>query len=191
METKTKNRPNVPGTEAKKDSANATEAKTNGAVPKALPVGKPDEKKEEAKKNEQPQESKSAEIKVEQTQLAKPAEQPKPETTTAPETKAIVPALNLEATLKVVQDLHRRSIQRDNLLNRIGQLEAFEISLIESGDELESNHFQGCKLTITDDKGKQFTTNTAGLIRMVAQFIYDACVEKLGEIEANIVFPRC
>lgn len=71
------------------------------------------------------------------------------------------PALNLEATLKVVQDLHRRSIQRDNLLTRIGQLEAFEIALIEEGDELENNHFQGCKLIIVDDKSRQFATTTA------------------------------
>jgi hypothetical protein len=27
------------------------------------------------------------------------------------------------------------------------------------------------------------------LIRMVLQFIFDACHEKLAEVEANIVFP--
>lgn len=100
------------------------------------------------------------------------------------------PALNLEATLKLVDDLHRRSIQRDNLLNRIHQLEAFEITLIEEGDELESNHFQGCQLTISDDKGRKFITQTAGLIKLVAEFIHKACLEKLGEIESNIVFPQ-
>ena len=44
------------------------------------------------------------------------------------------PVPNLETTLRVVQDLHRRSIQRENLLTRIGQLEAFEIALLEEGD---------------------------------------------------------
>ncbi len=188
METKIKNRPNVPGAEAKGNSANSTEVKTNGALPKALPVAKTDEKKVEGTENVVKTEQTKVEGKPENARPAKAAEQPKTEV--KQEAKAIVPALNLEATLKVVQDLHRRSIQRDNLLNRIGQLEAFEISLIEGGDELESNHFQGCKLTITDDKGKQFTTNTAGLIRMVSQFIYDACIEKLQDIEANIVFPH-
>lgn len=100
------------------------------------------------------------------------------------------PVLNLEATLKVVDDLHRRSIQRINLLSRINQLEDFEITLIEEGDELETNHFQGCQLIISDDKGRKFVTQTAGLIKLVAEFIHTACLEKLGEIEANIVFPR-
>lgn len=183
METKIKNRPNVPGAEAKGNSANAAEVKSNGALPTAKAEGKKVEGTENVVKPEQTK----VEVKPENTQ-PRATEHPKAEA--KQEAKAIVPALNLEATLKVVQDLHRRSIQRDNLLNRIGQLEAFEISLIEGGDELESNHFQGCKLTITDDKGKQFTTNTAGLIRMVSQFIYDACIEKLQEIEANIVFPH-
>ena len=100
------------------------------------------------------------------------------------------PVLNLDATLKVVDDLHRRSIQRINLLSRINQLEDFEITLIEEGDELETNHFQGCQLIISDDKGRKFVTQTAGLIKLVAEFIHTACLEKLSEIEANIVFPR-
>lgn len=188
MEAKIKNRPNVTGTEAKGNSANAAEVKTNGAMTKALPVAKPEEKKIDEPENVAKPEQAKVDRKPESNQPEKAGEHP--QAATPQEAKAIVPALNLEATLKVVQDLHRRSIQRDNLLNRIGQLEAFEISLIEGGDELESNHFQGCKLTITDDKGKQFTTNTAGLIRMVSQFIYDACIEKLQDIESNIVFPR-
>jgi hypothetical protein len=102
----------------------------------------------------------------------------------------IKPVLNLESTLKVVNDLHRRCIQRENLLTRINQLEAFEIALIEEGDELESNHFQGCKLMIVDDKNRQFITTTSGLIKLVAEFIHNACLSKLGEIESNIVFPR-
>jgi len=100
------------------------------------------------------------------------------------------PALNLETTLKVVEDLHRRSIQRDNLLSRIRQLEAFEIAQMEESDELESNHFQGCQLIIGDDKGRKFITQTAGLIKLTAEFIRTACIQKLGEIEADIVLPR-
>ncbi|MEJ7691571.1 hypothetical protein [Daejeonella sp.] len=189
MATEIKNRPNVPGTEAKKDSAKATEVKANGAVLTPKSTSKPEEKKSETPNNatNQPEQKPAG---MASSQSEKPAEQLKTETTTSEEGKAVRPVLNLESTLKVVQDLHRRSIQRDNLLTRIGQLEAFEISLIEGSDELESNYFQGCKLTITDDKGKQFTTNTAGLIRMVSQFIYEACIEKLQDIEANIVFPN-
>jgi len=99
-------------------------------------------------------------------------------------------ALNLEQTLKSVEGLHRLSIQRITLLSRIKLLEDFEVKLIEENDELESNPYQGCKLIIKDDKGREFVTNTPNLIRMVSQFIFDACHEKLAEIEANIIFPN-
>ena len=104
--------------------------------------------------------------------------------------KPIAPVLNLEGTLKVVQELHRRSIHRINLISRIKQLEAFEITLTQEHDELEENPYQGCKLIIEDDKKRQFVTTTPGLIRLVAQFIFNACHEKRVEIEAEIVFPR-
>ncbi|WP_413671055.1 hypothetical protein ACEN9X_14650 [Mucilaginibacter sp. Mucisp86] len=99
-------------------------------------------------------------------------------------------ALNLEQTLKSVNDLHRLSIQRLALIARIKTLEDFEVQLLEENDELESNPYQGCKLIIQDDKRREFVTNTPNLIRMVAQFIFDACHEKLADIEANIVFPN-
>jgi len=99
-------------------------------------------------------------------------------------------ALNLEQTLKSVEGLHRLSIQRLTLLSRIKLLEDFEVKLIEENDELENNPYQGCKLIIKDDKGREFVTNTPNLIRMVSQFIFDACHEKLAEIEANITFPN-
>jgi len=99
-------------------------------------------------------------------------------------------ALNLEQTLKSVTDLHRLSVQRLALIARIKTLEDFEVKLQEESDELESNPFQGCKLIIEDDKRRQFVTNTPNLIRMVSQFIFDACHEKLADIEANIVFPN-
>lgn len=99
-------------------------------------------------------------------------------------------ALNLEQTLKSVTDLHRLSVQRLALIARIKTLKDFEVQLQEENDELESNPYQGCKLIIEDDKRRQFVTNTPNLIRMVSQFIFDACHEKLADIEANIVFPN-
>jgi hypothetical protein len=117
---------------------------------------------------------------------------PKAEPAKAEEVKAEPEkfALNLEQTLKSVGGLHRLSIQRTTLLSRIKLLEDFEVKLIEENDELESNPYQGCKLIIEDDKRRQFVTNTPNLIRMVSQFIFDACQEKLAEIEANIIFPN-
>ena len=106
------------------------------------------------------------------------------------EVKPVKFALNLESTLKVVDDLHRRSIQRVNPIARINQLTAFEVALAQENDELEDNPYQGCKLIIKDDKNREFITTTPGLIRLVSQFIFDACSEKLADIEANIVFPN-
>ena len=100
------------------------------------------------------------------------------------------PVLNLENRLKVVDDLHRKSTQRLNLIKRKGQLEAFEVALAQENDELEDNPYQGCKLIIRDDKNREFVTTTPGLIRLVSQFIFNACHEKLTEIEASIVFPN-
>ncbi|MEO8886654.1 MAG: hypothetical protein ABI367_11365 [Mucilaginibacter sp.] len=111
------------------------------------------------------------------------AEQPKTEITPAKT------ELSLEGKLKVVDDLHRRSIQRLNLISRRKQLEAFEVALAQENDELEDNPYQGCKLIIRDDKNREFVTTTPGLIRLVSQFIFDACTEKLAEIEAAIIFP--
>jgi len=54
---------------------------------------------------------------------------------------------------------------------------------------LEDNPYQGCRLIIEDDKKRQFITTTPGLIRLVSQLIFDACTQKLAEIEAMIVFP--
>ncbi|MEB0261784.1 hypothetical protein [Mucilaginibacter sp. 10I4] len=108
----------------------------------------------------------------------------------AAEVKPVKFALNLESTLKVVDDLHRRSIQRVNLIARINQLTAFEVALTQENDELEDNPYQGCKLIIKDDKNREFITTTPGLIRLVSQYIFDACSDKLAEIEANIVFPN-
>ena len=120
------------------------------------------------------------------------AEEPKAEPAKVEEVKAEPKkfALNLEQTLKSVEGLHRLSIQRITLLSRIKLLEDFEVKLIEENDELENNPYQGCKLIIKDDKGREFVTNTPNLIRMVSQFIFDACHEKLAEIEANIIFPN-
>ncbi|WP_158995145.1 hypothetical protein [Mucilaginibacter sp. L196] len=123
-----------------------------------------------------------------------PAKQEVKEEPKAEEPQAIAQpvklALNLEQTLKSVSDLHRLSIQRLALIARIKTLEDFEVKLVEENDELENNPYQGCKLIIKDDKGREFTTNTPNLIRMVSQFIFDACHEKLADIEANIIFPN-
>ena len=176
-EIKTENRPSLSAKEAKDEkNANpaAAEAPQAQAAPnaeaKAFPAVAADKQSANV---EQPAEGQALKP-IEPSAAAKP----------------IKPALNLEQTLKAVDSLHRRSIQRVNLLTRIKQLEAFEVALTQENDELEDNPYQGCKLIIEDDKRRTFVTTTPGLIRLVSQFIFNACHEKLAEIEAQIVFPN-
>lgn len=168
------NRPSLTGKEAKKDGnpKDSTPAETPQAAETKTAEAKADDSATMDNKSAHLDEPKKTEVKEE------------------PKAQPVKFALNLEQTLKSVGDLHRLSIQRLALIARIKTLEDFEVKLVEENDELESNPYQGCKLIIKDDKGREFITNTPNLIRMVSQFIFDACHTKLGEIEANIVFPN-
>ena len=175
MNTTQKNRPNVQGAEAKKENEKIIVPTNGNGSHHTNGKAEIESVEEKPKADETP-----VKIEIEKPEANQPKEDLKP----------FKPVLNLESTLKVVEGLHRRSLQRINLLNRIKQLETFEIAQMEDSDELEGNHFQGCQLIISDDKNRKFVTNTAGLIKLVSQFIYDACQEKLTEIEAHIVFPN-
>ncbi|MBD1395421.1 hypothetical protein [Mucilaginibacter glaciei] len=189
------NRPSLTGKEAKEDGKATdqtpaqtaqVEANNNGEVKTSSPAtvdNQPANIAPYTTGQELDGEAKAELVKVEES---------KAETSKVEEAKAEPKkfALNLEQTLKSVEGLHRLSIQRITLLSRIKLLEDFEVKLIEENDELESNPYQGCKLIIKDDKGQEFVTNTPNLIRMVSQFIFDACHEKLADIEANIIFPN-
>ncbi len=184
--TRTQNRPSLTGKETKQDGNTSDESTVQNPQ---TADGAPSEVKTDSitAMDHQPlhpanEPSTTQEVKAE-TQVA-------PAPTEAIKSEPVKFALNLEQTLKSVNDLHRLSIQRLALIARIKTLEDFEVKLQEENDELESNPFQGCKLIIQDDKRREFVTNTPNLIRMVAQFIFDACHEKLADIEANIVFPK-
>jgi len=171
---------------------NGAAAKTNGTTAKSTngngkaeaekvktDPAKPEQPKAEEPKKEEPKAEPQQPKEEAKTEVQQPKEEVKTDT----------PVLSLEAKLKAVEDLHRKSIQRLSLIGRMKQLEGFEVALLSENDELESNPYQGCKLIIQDDKKREFVTVTPGLIRMVAQFIFDACNEKLEEIESTIVFP--
>ena len=171
--TKTENRPSIPGKEKHdepvKDQKPAETAQTENVQEATVKAVSATDQTHQPANPEQPQQQ---EVKTEEEKI-----------------KYIKPVLNLEQTIKTVDDLHRKTIQRLALISRIKTLEAFEVKLIEENDELNDNPFQGCKLIIEDDKRRQFVTTTPGLIRLVTQFIFDACHEKLANIEAEIVFP--
>ncbi|MDB5158713.1 MAG: hypothetical protein JWR50_3420 [Mucilaginibacter sp.] len=199
MSTKTKDAKGVQGTTAQKGTTVKTENRPNITGKEAKEV-----KKDEPAKDQKP--AKTPQVEATQANEAKTdhfvtadnqpahAEQQQQAEAVKEEPKAeikyIKPTPNLEQTLKAVDALHRWSILRLNLLARMKQIEAFEVALLQESDELNDNPFQGCKLIIRDDKNREFITTTPGLIRLVAQFIFNACGEKLAEIEANIVFPN-
>lgn len=99
------------------------------------------------------------------------------------------PVLNLEGTLKLVEELHRRKIQRDKLLSTIGTLEAFEVAQKDDAEETDSNHYQGCELTIEDDQRRSFSTKNPYIIKKVAEYVNTLCLDKLTEIEGEIFLP--
>ncbi len=103
-------------------------------------------------------------------EIAKPqTEQPKAEPVKDEAKEEVQPkiVLNLEGTLKLVEELHRRKIQRDRLLDTIDTLEAFEVAQIDDADETDANHFQGCVLTIEDDTRRKSRLKTLSLYRQL------------------------
>lgn len=159
----------VAGNPVNKDSAKPTEAEKPAV---------------EAPKAEAP---KVEPIKVEQPK-AEPAQQATQ--ATFGKVDAPKPALNLEGTLKLVEELHRRKLQRDKLIESIELLDAFEIDLKDEDDEETGrNIYQGCKLTIVDGDNRTFTTKNATVIWTVAQMVNNLFVNKLAEIEAGITIP--
>lgn len=105
------------------------------------------------------------------------------------ELKSGRPALNLESTLKLVEELHRRMVQRGRLVYIINNLDKFEIEQKEEAEDTASNYYQGCELQITDDKRNKFSTKNPVIIKAVALFVRELCTNRLGEIEAEITLP--
>ena len=119
------------------------------------------------------------------------AEQPKAEEPkkVAEEVKPAKPVLNLESTLKLVEELHRRKVQRDKLMDTIQSLEAFEVNQKDEAEESGITNYSRCELTIADDKGKSFTTKNPVIIFHVTQYVNALCIDKLVQIEAGIIIP--
>lgn len=119
------------------------------------------------------------------------AEQPKAEEPkkVAEEVKPAKPVLNLESTLKLVEELHRRKVQRDKLMDTIQSLEAFEVNQKDEAEESGITNYSRCELTIADDKGKSFSTKNPVIIFHVTQYVNALCIDKLAQIEAGIIIP--
>ena len=152
-------------------------------------------KKDEPKKTETPAPVQATEQPKEIVQAENSpkivAEQPKAEEPkkVAEEVKPAKPVLNLESTLKLVEELHRRKVQRDKLMDTIQSLEAFEVNQKDEAEESGITNYSRCELTIADDKGKSFTTKNPVIIFHVTQYVNALCIDKLAQIEAGIIIP--
>ena len=152
-------------------------------------------KKDEPKKTETPAPVQATEQPKEIVQAENSpkivAEQPKAEEPkkVAEEVKPAKPVLNLESTLKLVEELHRRKVQRDKLMDTIQSLEAFEVNQKDEAEESGITNYSRCELTIADDKGKSFTTKNPVIIFHVTQYVNALCIDKLVQIEAGIIIP--
>jgi hypothetical protein len=182
METKVKGN----GTAVNNDKSKASAFVNNN------PVNKDNTKPAEAGKEKEAVNGATVE------QPGKPGEpittEPKAEVKTEPakaEAKAepAKPVMNLDNTVKVVLALNRKIQYRNNLQSIVANLDAFEVKQEEDAEETGSNSYQGCELTIKDDKGRSFTTKNPGLIFHCAQYVNHLCVQKVTEIEAEIIIP--
>lgn len=125
---------------------------------------------------------------------AKAAEEPKAKEAVnsvaqLPPVEQVKPQMSIEEKLRHLKMLSVLKEQYENLLSRMQDLEDFEFELLEDADELQGNHFTGCKLIIMDGRNHQFSTTTPNLIQMVTTYLKAACLDKKAEIEERIVFP--
>lgn len=150
-------------TEAKPEAEKVNEASKVEAPKQEIP-------KEEAQKQEAP--------KAEQVKTEEAKQEPK---------KYV---LNLEGTLKFIEEMHRKAKQRTKLQETIKNLDDFEVELRDEADTTDTNYYTGCTLVITDDRNRKFETKNPTIIWTVAQLVNNMCVDKLAEIEACIVIPQ-
>ena len=124
--------------------------------------------------------------KVEAKKADTPSVSPAPVVEPVKEAK---PPMSIDEKLKVLELLQVRKSQYENLLKRMTDLDAFEFDLMEDADELQENHFAGCKIIVMDTRNSQFVTTTPNLVKMVVGFLKAACLDKKNELENLIVFP--
>lgn len=118
-------------------------------------------------------------VKTEKTETKKTEEKTEP--------KVMKLGLNLEKTLLLVGDLHKKAMQRAKLNAYAEKLEAFELKQTE--EDLTKSHYSGCNLTLVDDNRQSFELKNAVIIGEVCQFLKKKFEEKASELEAEIVLP--
>ena len=185
---KTDNRPSLTGKEAKNETANDKATAQNPQDEKT----KATETKAGDTTNLDNQPAKPADApkaeEVKQAEEAKPQAEP-----TKKELKEQFIAQQerkLAETVKIVEVLGKKIAQKNKLENTIANLDSFTVTQSDDKDDMASDsRFARCELVISDDDGNEFVTKNPFIIAYVAQEVKQLCIDKLAEVEANIVIP--
>jgi len=97
--------------------------------------------------------------------------------------------LNLDETIKVIEDLFQKKRHRDRLDTYVNYLEAFEIKATAEDLDPKSSYYYGCKLVITDDEKANFELKNPTIIKEVIEYLKKRLGAKLAEIESELVLP--
>ena len=99
--------------------------------------------------------------------------------------------LNLDETMKLIEELHLKKRYRDRLDLYIDLLNSFVVEQKQEDlDKDQHSYYNGCSMVITDDKSGKFTLKNPTLIKEVVEFLSGRMTVKLSEIEAEIQLPN-
>lgn len=98
------------------------------------------------------------------------------------------PKPSLEETMRIINDLHTKTRQRNRLDVYTDLLKQFEID--QKAEDLSTNtNYYGCNLIIKDDKRRDFELRNPVIIKEVVDFLAKRFADKRAEIEAEIILP--
>jgi cell pole-organizing protein PopZ len=183
---KTDIRPSLTGKEAKDEASNKDTAKT--------PQGE-ETKASEAKTDSAPTvDNQPANVaEAPKAEELKPGEEAKPQA--EPTKKELKESFaqqamrSLDQTVSIVLALGNKIKQRDKYRFNIDTLNAFKINQVDEDEDTGNTSYQRCELTITDDQGNEYTTKNPLVIAATVEFMSNRFMERLAEIEAEIVIP--
>lgn len=99
------------------------------------------------------------------------------------------PQISLKAKQEAIEELHRKNILIERIEENAKRLKAFQIELQEEPDNTDSAYWDGCTLTIVDDKRNEYKLRNPRLIDACVQFLTETFTLKKAELEAEIMWP--
>ncbi len=184
---KTNIRPNITGKEAK-NAANEDNAPAQ--TPQVEETNAPEVKTDSSVAVDNQPADTTATPKAEEV---KPAgeEKPQPELSKKELKEGLIRnhLRSLDQTVNLVLNLSRKIKQRDMYKIYLDTLSEFQINQIEEDENEGNRDFQSCELIIRDGKGREFINRNPKVIGGTVDFMGGRFLERLAEIEAEIVIP--